>query len=119
MILITSSYAVSKDTQVWRVFLSLESTAMLAFWVYMLVFLIRDGHTASSTLVTIAIFFNFVINYLWWEYYNDKLYKRDTAYQEYCAQYPRTTALIKFVSLFTVFDFFRMSFSHLFGLPQL
>lgn len=92
---------------------------MLAFWIYMLVFLIRDGHTASATLVSIAIFCNFVINYLWWEYYNDKLYKRDSEYQDYCSQYPRTTSMIKLVSLLTVFDFFRMSYSHLFGLPQL
>jgi hypothetical protein len=50
----------------------------------MLAFLIRDSHTASSTLVSLAIFANYVINYLWWEYYNDKLYKRDAEYQAYC-----------------------------------
>ena len=49
----------------------------------MLAFLIMDAHQASATLVSLALFANFVINYLWWEFYNDKLYKNDTLFQQY------------------------------------
>jgi uncharacterized membrane protein len=72
------SYLMNKvETNKQSIWLGLESCVMILFWIYMLAFLIKDGHQASATLVSLALFANFVINYLWFEFYNDKLYKND------------------------------------------
>jgi hypothetical protein len=49
----------------------------------MLAFLIMDHHTASASLVSIALFANFVINYLWYEFYKD-LRKKDSIFLNNC-----------------------------------
>lgn len=117
LIIVAVSYCLNKDTDFVAVFMGLESCAMVVFWIYMLAFLIRDGHRASSVLVSCAIFANFVINYLWWEYYNDKLHKLDPAFQQFCEMYPRTSLALKILALITNFDIFRLAYSGLFDLP--
>jgi Ca2+/Na+ antiporter len=80
LLIIGISCLANNKTQKSATFLALESGAMVGFWIYMLVFLILDEHQASATLIAIALFSNFVINYLWWEYYNDKLVKNDAEF---------------------------------------
>jgi hypothetical protein len=109
----------TKETAPWITFMALESSWMVFYWVYMLIFLIMDGHHASATLVSFAIFANFVINYLWYEFYNDKLYKNDVMFQNFDRKWPKTTKGIKYTALLINFDFFRISYTHLFNLPQL
>jgi len=106
----------SKETAGFTIFLALESCAMIGFWIYMLTFLIRDNHQASATLIAIALFANWVINYLWWEYYNDKLYKNDKEFQDFSKKFPLTISFIKLVCLLVSFDFFRIIYSHMFDL---
>lgn len=119
IVLILISFCLTRETKPFVLFLGLESCAMVVFWIYMLVFLVRDGHQASATLVSLALFANWVINYLWWEYYNDKLYKNDIPFQEFDALYPKTTKAIKILCLLINFDLFRISYSYMFDLPQL
>lgn len=66
-----------KLTKGFTAFIALESVAMIFFWIYMLVFLIADQHTASATIVSVALIGNFTVNYLWYEFYNDSLKKQD------------------------------------------
>jgi len=80
IVILVSYFGYTKETAPYITFLALESCWMVLFWIYMLGFLIADGHHASATLVSVAIFANFVINYLWWEFYNDKLINNDVAF---------------------------------------
>ena len=80
----------------------------------MLVFLIRDKHTASATIVSMALVGNFTVNYLWYEFYNDRLKKHDKLFQEYRNKYPKTDRFIKFFAVLTSFQFFRIIYSWLF-----
>ena len=74
-LIVLINFSISKrEIRIYEIFMALESCVLVFFWIYMLIFLIRDGHQASATLVSLALFANYVINYLWWEFYNDKIY---------------------------------------------
>lgn len=88
---------------------------MVFFWIYMLVFLILDKHTASASIVSIALLANYTINYLWYEFYTDRLKKLDKLFIEYKQKYPKSDRLIKFISVLTSFHFFRLCYSCLFN----
>ena len=118
-IVLMSYYGYTKDTHCYAAFLGLQSCFLVMFWVYWLVFLLMDGHYASSTLVSVALFGNYVINYLWWEFYNDKLIKSDLQYQLFASRFSRATKVINTLCLLLSFDFFRMSWSYLFNMDGL
>lgn len=101
--IILVSLCVTRETAGFTVFLALESIVMLGFWCYMLAFLIMDNHRASASLVAIAIFANYILNYQWYEFYNDKLIKNDQLFQQYCNKFPKSARTIKIFSLLTSF----------------
>jgi len=78
--LVLLSKAIDRLTKGFTAFLALESVAMVLFWIYMLIFLIMDKHTASATIVSVALLGNYTVNYLWYEFYNDRLKKHDKLY---------------------------------------
>jgi hypothetical protein len=80
VVLILISKAVDRQTKGFTAFLAMESVAMVYFWIYMLVFLIMDKHTASASIVSVALLGNYTVNYLWYEFYTDRLKKQDKLY---------------------------------------
>lgn len=99
------------ETKGFTAFIALESVSMVFFWIYMLVFLIMDKHTASASIVSVALLGNYTVNYLWYEFYTDRLKKQDKIYQEYRTKFPKTDRFIKFVAILTSFHFFRLIYS--------
>ena len=56
-------------------FIALQSAWMTGFWVYQVIFLIRDNHNSSPIIVVMAIFFNYCINCFFYEYMRNKMLK--------------------------------------------
>lgn len=81
----------------------------------MLVFLILDKHTASAAIVSVALLGNYTVNYLWYEFYTDRLKKQDKLYQEHKTKYANTDRFVKFIAVMTSFHFFRLIYSWLFN----
>lgn len=71
------------NTRPFSSFLALESSWLVVFWYYLLIFLIKDGHSASTIIVVIGLVCNYFINYLFYDFYKDRLLKEDKYYQEY------------------------------------
>ena len=103
VVLVLISKVIDRQTKGFTAFIALESVAMVFFWIYMLIFLIMDKHTASATIVSVALLGNYTVNYLWYEFYNDRLKKHDKIYQEYRNKYPKTDRFIKFFAVLTSF----------------
>lgn len=78
------------DTRPFSSFLSLESAWLVAFWFYYIIFLIKDGHSASSLLVAFALISNYIVNYLFYDFYKDRILKEDKHYQAYLVEHKKT-----------------------------
>jgi len=103
VVLVLISKSIDRQTKGFTAFIALESVSMVFFWIYMLVFLIMDKHTASATIVSVALLGNYTVNYLWYEFYNDRLKKHDKIYQAYRNKYPKMDRFIKFFAVLTSF----------------
>ena len=61
-------------------FLALQSLIMIPLWIYLLIFLAKDGHTSSLGLSSISIIFNSILNCFWNSYYKKKIKPLDFGY---------------------------------------
>jgi hypothetical protein len=102
-------------TRPFSAFLALQAAVHVIFWFYMLIFLAKDYHKASGTLMTIALVNNYIINCIWYNYYKDRILAHDSEYRNYKLKHPRTQKLIVIFSVLTNFQLFRLSYSKLFN----
>lgn len=79
------------NTRPFSSFLALESAWLVIFWFYYGAFLIKDGHEASTMLVAFALVSNYVLNYLFYEFYKERLVKEDRHYQVYTEKHPQAS----------------------------
>ena len=64
---------------------------MIGFWVYMGIFLLKDGHNASASVVAFALLANYILNCIFYEFYKIRIDKgHDKLYAEYKRDYPTT-----------------------------
>ena len=70
-------------TRPYSAFLALQAAVHVIFWFYWVVFLAKDGHKASSTLMAIALINNYIINCIWYNYYKDRILAEDADYRAY------------------------------------
>jgi hypothetical protein len=83
LLVVVASNIKTYDTRPFSAFLALESSWLVVFWFYYAFFLIKDGHSASTILVAFALLSNYIINYLFYEFWRTRLCKEDTQYQQY------------------------------------
>lgn len=85
LILVLISTAVDhRSTKPITAFIALQSAWMSGFWVYQVIFLLRDDHNSSPIIVVMAIFFNVCINCFFYEYMRNKMLKgKDKLFNEY------------------------------------
>ena len=86
------------------VFLALQSSWMVGFWLYQVIFMIKDGHRSSPTMIAVALLFNLTLNCIFYEFLKARyLNGKDKGYTEYQNQYPRTSRWILNMSMLTTF----------------
>ena len=90
LILSISSNLIYSKTRMFTAFLAIQSLVMVLLWIYLLAFLLKDGHKSSSALVVFALLSNFILNIFWYFYYKKKVVKLDHSYQLYMDHYPKT-----------------------------
>ncbi len=71
-------------------YLSLQSVAMVFIWIYLVVFLLKDGHLSSTGIVMISLILNYTLNIFWYLYYRKKVLTLDESYKMYMKYYPKT-----------------------------
>jgi hypothetical protein len=71
------------NTRPMSAFLALEGAWRVAFLFYYIAFLIKDGHSASTLLVAFALVSNYVLNWIFYEFYKERLLKEDNYYKEF------------------------------------
>jgi hypothetical protein len=71
-------------------FLALQSMAMILIWIYLVAFLLKDGHMSSAGIILISLILNFALNVFWHLYYRKKVVTLDSSYQMYMKYYPKT-----------------------------
>ena len=106
-------------TRLMASFLAMQSVAMILLWVYLVVFLIKDGHLSSAGIVIIAVILNYTLNVFWYLYYRKKVVSLDTSYQMYMKHYPKTQRAVVIISLVSTFQFFRFQYSRMFNMKSL
>ena len=83
-IIILVSLRKHKNTRPITAFISLESAYLCGFWLYHMIFLLKDGHESSPIIVAFALCANFCINCTFYEFL--KMYilsGQDQAFSEY------------------------------------
>ena len=84
MVLIFISNHKTKETKPVTAFLALESSFLVVFWFYLLIFLLKDGHTASASVVALALVANYMLNCVFYEFYKIRIDKgHDSLYATY------------------------------------
>jgi hypothetical protein len=71
-------------------YLALQSLTIIPLWVYLMVFLAKDGHTSSVGLTAIGLISNSILNCFWHSYYKKKIISMDFGYQRYREECPKT-----------------------------
>ena len=106
------------NTRPFSSFLALESAWLVAFWFYYLAFLIKDGHSASTLLVAFALLSNYVLNWVFYEFYKDRLLKEDKHYKAYKEQFKGAQNQIIDWSMILSFQLFRLTYCGMFDEPK-
>lgn len=99
-------------------FLALESAWRVAFMYYYLAFLIKDGHSASTLLVAFALVSNYVLNWIFYEFYKDRLLKEDSHFNEYKEINKPAQNQIMNWSMILSFQLFRLTYCGMFNEPK-
>jgi Ca2+/Na+ antiporter len=73
IITIAVSRCLKPSTRIYNSFLALEGAFLVLFWFYMLVFLIKDNHKASATMIGVALTCNYIINFVWYNFYKERI----------------------------------------------
>ena len=115
---ITVSNLKTYNTRPFSSFLALESAWLVAFWFYYIAFLIKDGHSASAIIVAIGLVCNYFINYLFYEFYKDRILREDKHYKEYKKKFKSVQNAIVDWSMLLSFQLFRLTYSGMFDKPQ-
>jgi len=84
------SYVLYPRTRFFTSFLAIESFFMVFLFIYLLSFLLKDGHRSSSGIVIVALILNTIINIRWYYFYKRRIEKSDQNYQLYKERYPRS-----------------------------
>ena len=91
LLLIACSNCKTKNTRPITAFIALQSSFLVAFWIYMGAFLVKDGHNASASVVAFALLANYIMNCIFYEFYKIRIDKgNDKLYAEYKRAFPRT-----------------------------
>jgi hypothetical protein len=111
LLLIACSNCKTKNTRPITAFLALQSAFMVFFWLYMGVFMVKDGHNASASVVAFALLANTIVNCMFYEFYKIRIDKgHDKLYAEYKRAYPNTQKAIITWSMITSFNLFRFQY---------
>ena len=73
MFIIGIAILVDRRTEPITTFIALQSPWMVAFWTYQLVYLLRDGHSASARMLAGVLAANYVINCWFYGYVRTRL----------------------------------------------
>jgi len=73
LLTVAISNIVDKRTKPITGFLALNSSYMTFFWVYQIVFLLRDGHNSAPILIAVGLGANYVINCIFYEFLKSRL----------------------------------------------
>ena len=116
VVLIFISNHKTKETKPVTAFLALESSFLVVFWFYLLIFLLKDGHTASGSVVALALVANYILNCVFYEFYKIRIDKgHDKLYADYKHGYPTTQKAIMIWMMLTSFNLFRFQYCCFFG----
>ena len=75
------------------------------------VFLVKDGHNASASVVAFALVANYILNCIFYEFYKIRIDKgHDKLYSDYKYAYPATQKAIITWSMITSFNLFRFQY---------
>ena len=89
---------------------------MTGFWIYQIVFLIKDGHNSSPILIAFALLCNYAINCIFYEFAKTRiLFGKDKSFKEYSDAYKATQKAIMTWSMLTSFQLFRFQYSAMCG----
>lgn len=109
MIFIAISRCINKQTRIYNSFLALEGAFLVFFWIYMLIFLIKDFHKASATMIGLALINNYIINMVWYNFYKERILTAKVnaiggyTYGDYKNTYKCTQKTILIFSMITTF----------------
>ena len=109
MILIAISRFLKPSTRIYNSLLALEGAFLVFFWIYMLIFLIKDNHKASATMIGVALICNYIINLIWYNFYKERILTLQPnaiggdVYGDYKNTYKCTQKTILIFSLLTTF----------------
>ena len=108
LILIAISNYKTKETKPVTAFLALESSFLVIFWIYQLIFMLKDGHTASGSVIALALVANYILNCVFYEFYKIRIDKgHDKLYADYKQGFPATQKTIIVWMMLTSFNLFR------------
>jgi len=92
LIAVSISNAVDQRTKPITGFIALQSAWMVGFWIYQMIFLLRDGHNSSPIIIAFALLANFCINCIFYEFIKARLLNgKDKMFAEHCTIYKGTT----------------------------
>jgi len=113
------SNSVDKKTKPITAFIALQSSFMTAFWVYQMVFMLKDKHSSSPLIVAAALIANYALNCVFYEFLKTRMLNgRDKAFNEYQTSFKGTAKLIMNFSMLTSFQLFRFQYSGMCGKPR-
>lgn len=119
LLAIAISNTMDKRTRPITAFIALQSSFMVGFWVYQMIFLLKDEHNSSPILVAVALVANFACNCIFYEFLKGRLLLgKDKQYNEYQQSFPRTAKAILNFAMLTSFQLFRFQYSGLCGKPR-
>lgn len=73
LLIVSISSACKSRTKPITAFIALQSAWMTGFYVYQLVYLVRDGHSDSPLIIVLALFCNYCINCFFYEYMKNEI----------------------------------------------
>lgn len=84
LITVSISNAVDKRTRPITGFIALQSSFMIGFWVYQVIFLLKDGHNSSPMIIAFGLVANFILNCIFYEFLKTRiLNKKDKLFLEH------------------------------------
>lgn len=108
-----------KRTKPITAFIALESSFMVGFLIYQMIFLLKDSHNSSPILIAVALVANYACNCIFYEFLKARvLHGKDKLFNEYQSTFPSTSKLILKFSMLTSFQLFRFQYTGMCGKPM-
>lgn len=116
LLAIAISNTVAKTTKPITAFIALQSSFMVGFWVYQMIFLLKDKHNSSPILIAVALVANYACNCIFYEFLKNRLlHGKDKKFNEYQSTFPATAKCILNFSMLSSFQLFRFQYSGMCG----